>query len=78
VLCSCPREPVEAGGSASGGPGPCRAALRRSGAPGDHAVPWGGHSWIFADPLHDAGQAVQTGNQRRLSAAGIWEERNSF
>lgn len=35
----------------------------------DHAVPGRGHGPVGADPLHDAGQAVQAGNERRLAAA---------
>ena len=42
----------------SRGTGACRAALRRSGASGDHAVAQRGRSRICADPLYDAGQTV--------------------
>lgn len=35
----------------------------------DHAVSGRGHGPVGADPLHDAGQAVQAGNERRLAAA---------
>lgn len=58
----------------SGGTGACRAVLRRSGAPGDHAVAQGGHGWIRADPLYNTGQTVQTGNERPFTAAGICKE----
>lgn len=55
----------------NGGTRTCRAALRRSRTPGDHAVARGGHDRIRADPLNDTGQTVQTGNERAFTAAGI-------
>lgn len=58
----------------SGGTGSCRAALRWSGASGDHTVAQRGHGWICADPLYDAGQTVQTGNEWSFTAAGIWND----
>lgn len=48
-----------------------RAVVRRSGAPGDHTVSSGGHGRLCADPLYNAGQAVQTGNEGWFSAAGV-------
>lgn len=57
---------------------PRRAALGGSGAPGDHAVPHGGpNRGVCADPLHDAGQTLQTGNQT-LFAAGTCEDRGDM
>lgn len=58
----------------SGGTGLCSAVLRGFRAPGDHAVAWGGHCWICADPLHNAGQTVQTGDKRPFPAAGVCDK----
>lgn len=58
--------------------GASRAVLRRSGALGDHTVPRGGHSWICADPLYNAGQTVETGNERPLASPGLCNKVTHF
>lgn len=60
----------------SRGAGDSRAVVRWSRAPGDHAISWEWQGWVCADPLYDAGQTVQTGNEAWFSAAWICKEIN--
>lgn len=52
--------------------GDSRVVGRRFGAPGNHTVPCGAHGRVCADALDDAGQTVQTGNDRRFTAAAVF------